>query len=307
MGESSLFQGVVTALLTPYDEQGGVAERALREHVEFLIGAGVRGLYPCGSAGEGIVLTVAHRKRVAEIVLDQVGGRIPVMVHVGAVSTEDTVELARHAREAGAQAIGVVAPPFYTYGPEQLGRHFRLAAEAVAPLPVYLYNIPGNAKNEITPKLAAELVRTVPNIVGVKDSSKSIGKLMAFLEALGEQAEILVGSDDQLLPAVAVGAKGIISALSNVVPEIMVALYEASAAGDWARARRLQADANSIRNLLKSGPDIASHKFAVRWRGNEGYRGMRGPLTDVSPEEEAKLGAGLEAAVSRGLFSRKAR
>ncbi|MGE5481849.1 MAG: dihydrodipicolinate synthase family protein [Bacteroidota bacterium] len=305
MGGSSMFKGVVTALLTPYDEQGAVAEKALRKHVDFLIEAGVQGLYPCGSAGEGIVLPVAQRQRVAEIVLDQVGGRIPVMMHVGAVSTEDTVELARHAKNLGAQAIGVVAPCFYTYGPEQLARHFRLAAEAAAPLPVYLYNIPGNAKNEVTPKLAAELVRTVPNIVGIKDSSKSIAKLMAFVETLGEEAEILVGSDDQLLPAVAVGAKGIISALSNVIPEIMVALYEASAAGDWAKARKLQADANAVRNLLKSGPDIASYKFAVRWRGNEEFRGMRGPLTDVSSEDEAQLRAGLEAAAAKGLIRRR--
>src|SRR5690554_755721 len=113
MGET-LFKGIVPAVLTPLDADG-VAEERLRRHIDFLVERGVHGLYPTGTTGEGVLLSENDRRRVAEIVIDQAAGRIPVMIHVGHLSTRVTVELARHAVSVGADAVGVVAPYFYTF------------------------------------------------------------------------------------------------------------------------------------------------------------------------------------------------
>lgn len=304
MGADSKFRGVITALMNPYDRDGNVAEKPLRQHVDFLIRAGVHGLYPCGSAGEGVLLPVEQRERIAEIVIDQAAGRVPVMIHVGAMSTRDTVELAAHAQRVGADGIGIVAPSYYPYTPAQLAQHFTRVAEAAPNLPVYLYNIPSNAKNEIPPKLTAELVAKVPNIVGIKDSSKSISKLMEYIYALSPDADIIVGSDELLLPAVTMGAQGVISAISNVIPEIVVALFNASQAGKVAEARRLQAELIEIRDALKAGPNIGGYKAAIRWRGNSEFRGIYAPLTECTPEEEARLFEALEKQAALGRFPR---
>lgn len=304
MDKATVFHGVIPALMNPYDAEGRVAEKPLRDHVEFLIKAGVHGLYPCGSAGEGAVLPVEQRKRIAEIVVDQVAGRIPVMVHVGANTTRETKELAIHASKIGVDGIGVVTPYYYPYTPEQLAKHFTEVAEAVPDMPVFLYNIPGNAKNEITAKLAAQLIKSVPNIVGVKDSSKSISKLIDFLKEVGDAGKVLVGSDELILPAVAVGAVGVISAMSNVVPELVVALFNASVAGDTERARALQSDLIEIRNALKSGPNIGGYKFAIRWRGNKDFGGMIPPGTEPTEEEAAKLTEALDKQAALGRISK---
>lgn len=308
------FTGIFPAVLTPIRTAGKtdtgtraeiaeVAEEALRKHVDFLIEAGVHGLYPAGTTGEGPVLSHRQRRRLAEIVVDQAAGRVPVMVHVGDISTEGTIALAVHAAEIGAAAIGVVTPYYYPLTQAQLEKHFRAVAAAVAPLPVYLYNIPENAKNEIAPATAARLIHEVENIAGLKDSSKDVVRLQSYLAAIGPAANVLIGSDDLLHPSLAAGADGLISALANVAPELMVRIYEASTSGDVATARRLQAVAVRLRNLLKSGPNIAGYKFAVRWRGIEGFGGVVAPLTDCSPDEERKLAEGLETMAREAFLS----
>lgn len=295
------FAGIFPALLTPVDS-GKIAEEPLRKHVDFLISAGVHGLYPLGTAGEGPLLGHSLRRRAAEIVVEQAGGRVPVMVHVGDITTEGTIALAVHAAEIGADAVGVVTPYYYGLTQAQLERHFREVARAVAPLPVFLYNIPANAKNHIAPATAARLVHEVENIAGLKDSSKDISLLQAYLEAIGPGANILVGSDELLHPAIAAGADGLISALANVAPELMVRLYRAAKNGETAEARRLQAIAIKLRDLLKAGPAIAAYKFAVRWRGNSGFRGVVAPLTECTPEEERRLAEGLEKLAAEALL-----
>ncbi len=304
MLDDKKFHGVITALMNPYEADGRIAEKALRDHVEFLVGAGVHGLYPCGSAGECAVLGIEKRKQVAAIVVDQVARRIPVMIHVGAASTDETKELAIHAETIGADAIGMVTPYYHPYSPGQLAKHFTEVAQAVPSLPVFLYNIPGNAKNEIGAKLAGQLVREVPNIMGVKDSSKSISKLLDFLKEVGTDGEVLVGSDELILPAVAAGAVGVISALSNVIPELIVALFDSSVAGDTAKARTLQRQLIEVRNVLKKGPNIGGYKFAIRWRGNTEFKGMVSPGTDVDDNEADIIVEGLERLVELGVIQR---
>src|SRR5919202_653682 len=181
MGAEAL-GGVVPPLVTPFADEA--AERldhgALAALCDFLIDAGVHGLYPCGTTGENALLTTAERTAVAETVVRAARGRVPVFVHVGAAGTAETVELARHAQEIGADGVGAITPYYYAYTDDDLRRHYVAAAEAAAPLPFYLYNLPSNARNRVSPSLAAELFRDVPNVVGIKDSSGDLEALRAF-------------------------------------------------------------------------------------------------------------------------------
>lgn len=285
------FEGVIPAVLTPY-RNGDVDEKALRTLVRFLCDKGVHGLYPCGTSGEGLLLSTSERKKVAEIVVDEAHGRTPVMVQVGAISTAETVDLARHAHQIGAQAIGVVAPYYYPVDKVGLVEHYTRVAEAVPEMPVYIYNIPGYARNDVTADIAKTIADRSPNVVGVKDSSKDLGKLQSYVEKLGPKYAVLVGSDALVLAALAVGGAGVISAVANSFPEPVLAVFNAFKKGDLAVAREWQQKLNKLRSLLQEGPYLASYKAALRMRGCD-FRGAKAPMREMNEEEYNKLKAGL--------------
>lgn len=285
------FHGVIPAVLTPFDEAGQVDLAALAAYVEWLIEHGVHGLFPCGTNGEGPAMSTVQRCLVAERVVKQAAGRVPVVVMTGAISTAETIELTLHAQAIGATGAAVVAPWYFAHDEAALEAHFSAVAEALPAFPLYLYDIPGNAKNAISPALASRLADRYPHISGVKDSSKSLEKLQAFLAALPGRS-VIVGTEALVLEAVQAGAGGVVSALADCFPELMVALYEAARAGEWERAGVLQARANRLRAILKSGPSIHPYKLALTWRGLR-FGGMRAPLRPCTPTEADALRAAL--------------
>lgn len=290
---NAVFHGVVPALLTPF-RNDQVDTAALRRLVDFLVDHGVHGLYPNGTTGEGMLMNAAERMLVAETVVETVRGRVPVMVHVGSFSTSETIALARHAKSIGADAIGVVSPYFYSLDKESMFQHYLRVAESVPDLPVYIYNIPGNTRNDVSPDLAKRIAEACPNVVGVKDSSKDVARLEAYIEALGSDYTVLVGSDALILPSLAVGGAGVISAVANVFPREVVAVYDAYCNGDLTTAKMQQYKVNRLRDILKQGPYLASFKAALEMRGIQ-FGGMKSPLRELSDEQRAKLRADLEA------------
>lgn len=287
------FYGVIPAVLTPF-KNGKVDTEALTRLVEFMIEEGVHGLYPCGTTGEGMLMNSEERKLVAETVVKAARGRVPVMVHVGTFATADTIDLALHARSIGADAIGVVAPYFYSVDKVGLAEHFKAVANAVPDMPVYIYNIPGNAKNDVTPDVVKKVADACPNVAGVKDSSKDVARLEDYIHTLGPKYEVIVGSDALLLPALVMGGTGVISAVANVFPKEVCAVHEAFKAGDLEKAKELQYKVNQLRDALKDGPYLAAFKAALRLRGIE-FGGMKAPLRELSEDGVAKLEAGLRA------------
>ncbi|HIQ06011.1 MAG TPA: dihydrodipicolinate synthase family protein, partial [Anaerolineae bacterium] len=151
-------RGVMPALLTPFDERGAVNEPVARELVDRLVAAGVNGFYVCGGTGEGLLLTPAERKRMAEIVVDQVAGRVPVVIHVGAIDTATAVDLAAHARAIGADAVSAIPPFYYALDVAAIKEHYRLIGEA-ARLPLYIYNIPDATGVAVTPEMLVEFMQ----------------------------------------------------------------------------------------------------------------------------------------------------
>lgn len=281
------FHGVIPAVLTPF-KNGRIDVAAVRRHVDFMIEDGVHGFYPCGTTGEGILLSVEERKTMAKAVVDAAAGRVPVMVHVGAASTEQTLELALHAKAIGADAVGIVAPFFYSVDKVGIIQHYTTVAKALGDFPVYLYNIPGNAKNDVTPDIVATVAAACDNVVGVKDSSKDIGRLAAYALKMGPEFSVIVGSDALVLPALTVGGCGVISAVANAFPKEVVVVYEAFRAGEFGEAMELQAKLNRLRSALQTGPYLAAYKAALRLRGVD-FRGAKAPMREMDDADVEKL------------------
>lgn len=284
--------GIIPAVLTPFDRHGQVEAAQLHEYVDWLISKGVHGLFPCGTNGEGPAMSGAQRRLVTEVTLRAAAGRVPVVSMTGAIATQETIELTLHAREAGASGAAIVAPWYFPHDDLALERHFSAVAEAVPDLDLYLYNIPGNAKNEISPALAGRLAEQYPHIRGIKDSSKNLDQLKRYIAALPGHT-VIVGTDAMLVAALEAGAHGLVSAVADCFPEVMVAIWADWHAGERTRAAERQVQANRLRDALKRGPYIHPYKLAVAWRG-VGMGGMCPPLRECSPDEASSIRAALE-------------
>jgi 4-hydroxy-tetrahydrodipicolinate synthase len=234
---SHTFQGSIVALVTPF-RKGNVDEAKLRELVELHVDNGTDGIVPCGTTGESPTLSHDEHKRVVETVVEAVRGRIAVIAGTGSNSTAEAIDLTRHAERAGAAAALVVNP--YYNKPTQLGlyRHFRAVAESVA-IPIFVYNIQGRTAVNVETATMERLARDVPNIVGVKEASGSLDQMSQVIAECGPDFIVLSGDDNITLPLMAIGGRGVISVIANIVPRDVRDMTHAALEGDWKRARDL--------------------------------------------------------------------
>src|SRR5581483_1905817 len=227
----AMFNGALTAIVTPFRD-GEVDERALRELVEFQIQGGVDGLVPCGSTGESATLTHAEHDQVVKIVVEQARRRVPVVAGTGSNSTAEAIRLTAAAREAGADGALMISPYYNKPTQEGIYRHYRTVATAVD-LPIIVYNIPGRTASNIAPETFARLCE-VRNIVAIKEASGSMDQASDIRRLCGDRLTILSGDDSLTLPLMALGAKGVIATVSNVMPRETHELAAAALAGDFA-------------------------------------------------------------------------
>lgn len=293
--------GIIVALHTPLTPAGDIHEEALRDHLEWMIQSGIHGIFPCGTMGEGIALSDGQRRRVAEISVDQVKGRAFVMPQVTTNNTAGCIELARHAQAAGSDAISVIAPYFYPSDGAALDAFFTEIAAAVPGLPVFLYNNPGRSASGISSSLVGRLAKKAQNIVGIKDSSKDLILFQEYVELGGEGFACIIGTDGLVYPAMMVGGVGVVSAVANPFPELMVALYDAVVAQQFERARKLQLLVNQLRGILKIGPYLAGYKEVMRLRGRQFPLEMKAPLRGLNQKETTEIQAAFQA-LPRAVF-----
>jgi 4-hydroxy-tetrahydrodipicolinate synthase len=232
-----MFQGVITALVTPF-RGDAVDEQALRRLVDEQIAAGVDGFVPVGTTGESPTLSFEEHVRVIKVVVEAAAKRVPVIAGTGSNSTREAIELSQAAREVGADGLLLVTPYYNKPGQEHLYRHFKAVVEAV-PLPTVLYNIPGRTGIDLLPETVARLAGELPQIVAIKEATGSVVRTMQIIARLGDRLTVLSGEDVVTFPLFALGARGVISVISNVAPADTSAMWDAAAAGDWKRARAL--------------------------------------------------------------------
>ena len=287
-------RGIYPATVTPYDRDGGFDARAMTRIIHHQVAAGAHGLYIAGGTGEGVLLTVDERKRVIDTAVEEAAGRIGIIAHVGAFQTADTIASARHASDAGVDAIAAL-PPAYFFKPDELAleRYYRELA-AASSVPLLIYNIPQRTGITMTPSLFEKLM-AVDNIIGMKDSSGNVFSMQGFLEIGATPPTIFAGDDTLLLASLMAGAVGGIGLTYNLMPRIYVDLWNAFEAGDLATASQHQARANQITRAFScTSEGIAAAKQIMAWIGLECGQ-ARTPMRPLTDEESSILRQRLEA------------
>jgi 4-hydroxy-tetrahydrodipicolinate synthase len=232
-------KGIIPAMVTPTDEWGNLLEQPLRRLTNHLIAGGVHGVFPVGSQGEFYALTPEVKRRVMEIVIEETNGRVPVYVGTGAVTTRESIELAKMARAAGASALSVLTPYFITPNDAELYTHYKLIAEAVPDLPILLYGNKDRTGVGLSPDLVVKL-SAIPNIVGMKDSTGDMTVTAEYIRRTGPEFNVLMGRDTLIYSCLVHGGKGSITATANAAPKLVVEIYEAFVAGDLKRSLEAQ-------------------------------------------------------------------
>ncbi|MFA6029879.1 MAG: 4-hydroxy-tetrahydrodipicolinate synthase [Elusimicrobiota bacterium] len=279
------FEGVYTALITPFTGRR-VDEEALRRLVAFQLKGGVAGLVPCGSTGEAATLSSEEKELVVKTVREAARGKVPLVVGVGSNDTAKTVKAAVEAERWGADALLVLAP--YYNKPTQGGLylHFKAVADAVR-VPIVVYNIPGRTGVNISPATLARIAADCPNVAAVKEASGSLDQASEVL-ATAKGLTVLSGDDSLTVPMMSVGAAGVVSVISNILPRRTVAMVRAARAGDYAKAAKLHLELFGLVKalFLETNPiPVKAAAHHLRLCANE----LRLPLTPIMPENFLKL------------------
>ncbi len=288
-----MFTGVITALVTPL-RGDAVDEEALRRLVDEQIASGVDGLVPVGTTGESPTLSNEEHLRVIQLVVEATKKRVPVIAGTGSNSTRETIEMSAAARKVGADGLLLVTPYYNRPGQEHLYRHFKAVVEAV-PLPSVLYNVPGRTACDLLPETIVRLAE-LPQVVGVKEATGSALRASQVLAQLGsknEQVALLSGDDATAFPLFALGARGVISVVSNVAPKQMSAMWDAAAAGDWKKARDLHYRLLPLGEGLFVEANPIPVKTAMAMMGRIADE-IRPPLYPLAPQHRDKLRAQLQ-------------
>lgn len=281
-----MFQGALTALVTPFKD-GRVDYDRLTRNVEYQIAEGIDGLVPVGTTGESPTLSHDEHDKVIEVVVKAAAGRVPVVAGTGSNATDEALRLTQHAKEVGADASLQVNPYYNKPTQEGLYRHFTAIADAVD-LPMVLYNIPGRCGVAMTAQTVARLAEH-PNIVAVKEATGSLDMTSEIAVLCDpEKFTILSGDDSLTLPLASVGAKGVVSVLSNLLPARVKALAHAALAGDFALARKLHLELFPIFKGMFIETNPIPIKTAMQLAGMDTGE-LRLPMCEMSDDNRAKL------------------
>ena len=287
-----MFNGALSAIVTPFRD-GEVDERALRDHIEWQIQSGVDGLVPCGSTGESATLTHDEHDRVIKITIEQARKRVPVVAGTGSNSTAEAIRLTVAAREMGADGALLISPYYNKPTQDGIFRHYKMIAAAVD-LPLLVYNIPGRTASNIVPETFARLCE-IRNIVGIKEAAGSMDQISDIHRLCGDRLTILSGDDALTVPAMALGAKGVIATISNVIPREMHELAAAALAGDFGRASEIHYRFLPLMRalFLETNPIPLKHALGLMGKCSPE---LRMPLTPLSAPAADKLRAAMKEA-----------
>ena len=231
-----MFKGSIVALITPF-KGGKVDEEAYRQLINFQIENGTAAIVPCGTTGESATLSVEEHNRVISIAVEAVNKRVPVIAGTGGNSTNEAIELTRHAKDAGADATLQVTPYYNKPSQEGLFQHYKAIAQAVA-LPQVLYNVPGRTSINMLPETVARLA-DLPEIVAIKEASGNIGQMTEIVQLAGDKITLLSGDDNLILPVLSIGGAGVISVVANIVPKETAAIITSWEDGNTDQTRDL--------------------------------------------------------------------
>jgi 4-hydroxy-tetrahydrodipicolinate synthase len=281
-------RGCATALVTPFKADGAIDEARMRELVDRQINGGVRLLVPCGTTGESATMTEDEDARVIGMTIDVARGRARVIAGAGSNSTTAAIECSRRARDLGADAVLQVAPYYNKPTQEGLYAHFGAIAEAIPETPIMLYNVPGRTSSNIAAQTTLRLARDCENIVAVKEASGNLTQIMEILRERPTNFCVLSGDDAVTLPLIALGAEGIVSVVSNEIPDLMSRMTDLALDGKWDEARDLHYRILPLMeiNFIESSPGPVKAAMAMMGLLEENFRL---PLVPVQEKSRARI------------------
>lgn len=291
MNDIRNFKGVIPAVLSVFDKDESLNEENTRAFIRFLTSFDIGGLYLTGSTGETFLMDADERKRQVEIVMDEVGGKLPVIVHVGAMSTRAAVDLAKHAERAGAAGVSSVPPFYFKYNEDQIFGYYKDIAESTS-MPMIVYNIP--LAGMMTTEMIGRLSR-IEHVKGVKYTGTALYEVTQIKDICKPGFQVYGGCDELASSNIALGVDGIIGSFYNCVPDLFLRIWHAVNANDTAETAKLQHQAwHVIRLGISSNSMMACLKLWLRAAGiPAGY--ARRPFTNFSVEEEKSLVQSLVA------------
>ncbi|MDD6195670.1 4-hydroxy-tetrahydrodipicolinate synthase [[Clostridium] aminophilum] len=292
----SVFTGAGVALVTPFHADGTVNYDKLDELLEEQVKGGTDAIVICGTTGESATLTEEEHSEVIRFTCERIKGRIPVVAGTGSNCTETAIQLSREAEADGADAVLLVSPYYNKTTQKGLKEHYQAIADEIH-IPAILYNVPSRTGVNIKPETIAWLCGNVENIVGVKEASGDFSAIAQIANLSDGTVDIWSGNDDQTVPMMALGAKGVISVWSNVAPTAVHDMCRAFFDGDTARAMKMQIEVIPLLNALFCETNPIPVKTAMNLMGKN-VGPFRRPLVDMEPEnlerlKKAMQGAGL--------------
>jgi len=280
------FEGAITALVTPM-RNGGIDEQGLVDLIEFQIASGIHGLVPCGTTGESATLSFDEHKRVIELTVKTVKGRVPVIAGTGANNTLEAIELTESAKDSGADAVLSVVPYYNKPSQEGLFQHFKAIHDAVD-IPMVLYNVPGRTVTNMLPATVARLA-VLPNVIGIKEASGNLSQVSEVIQLCPSDFIVLSGDDFTAMPTVLIGGKGVISVVSNLEPAKTAAMIEAARLCDVAKAKALHYELFSLMGAMFCYPSPAPAKKGLEMMGRIASAEVRLPMTQMDATSLERL------------------
>ena len=289
----SIFKGAGVAITTPFLANGEVDYDTFRDQIEYQIQNGTDAIIVCGTTGEASCLSHEEHLDCIKFCVEVVNKRIPVIAGTGSNCTETAIYLSTEAEKYGVDGLLVVTPYYNKATQKGLIEHYTMVAESVK-LPIIMYNVPSRTGCNILPETAAKLCKNVPNIVGIKEASGDISQVAKVALLCGEDIDIYSGNDDQIIPILALGGKGVISVLSNIAPKQTHDICQAFFDGDTAKAAKLQIEAIPLVGALFCEVNQIPVKKAIELQGRD-TGVVRRPLTEMEPQNAERLKKEMQA------------
>lgn len=279
------FSGAYTALVTPFQD-GKIDEDRFRAHIEWQITEGIHGLVPCGTTGESATLTHDEHKEAIRICVDQANKRVPVLAGAGSNNTKEAIHLTQFAKEAGADGVLLISPYYNKPTQEGIYQHFKHIADTIT-IPMVLYNVPGRTGSNIMPSTVARLHKDIPQIVGIKEATGNLIQVSDLIEQCGTSLNVLSGDDFTLLPLLSIGGAGVISVVSNLLPNKMANLCNAWNKGDIPTARKLHFEMQPLNRamFMESNPIPVKTALALQGKMDTDFRLPMVPLAEENLEK----------------------
>ena len=283
----AIFTGAGVALITPMNEDGSVNYSKLKEILEYQIAHKTDAIIICGTTGEASTLSDEEHLECIRYTCEVVNGRIPVIAGTGSNCTQSAIELSQKAEESGADGLLLVTPYYNKATQNGLKAHYKDIAEAVS-IPIIMYNVPSRTGTKMAPQTVVDLCSEVPNIVGVKDATGDISEVAELLSLADGKVDLYSGNDDQIVPVLSLGGKGVISVLSNILPEETHNMVESYLQGDVEKSRKLQLQYFDLVKALFCEVNPIPVKKAMNLMGMQ-VGGLRLPLTEMEEQNAARL------------------